>query len=143
MKKSESKIQQEIYMWFFNNYCLKDCDPKYCIFSVPNEMIGTMSGVLKSEGIRDSLIKRIVSVVFKKFSNTGLLPGVSDLIALLPNKALFIEVKTITGTQSPKQKDFEQIVSNLGFEYHLVRSLEDFQTIIKKHYSIPINHYLE
>ena len=127
---TEARLQQEIYIWFNNNHCLKLHNPKCCIFSVPNEMIGTMSGVLKSEGIKESLIKRIVNVVFKKFKNTGFLAGVSDLIVLLPNKAMFFEVKTSIGTQSPKQKDFQQTVELLGFEYHLVRSLDDFKNQI-------------
>src|SRR5690554_2258086 len=133
MKKSESAIQQEIYIWFFNNYCLKLDNPKCCMFSVPNEMIGTMSGVLKSEGFKESLIKRIVNAVFRKFKNTGFLPGISDLIVLFPNKAMFFAVKTSVGSQSPKQKEFQRTVELLGFEYHLVRSLEDFKKIIQKH----------
>lgn len=127
---TEARIQQMIFIWFNNNYCLKNNNPKCCIFSVPNEMIGTMSGVLKSEGFKESLIKRIVNVVFKKFKNTGFLPGVSDLIVLLPNKAMFFEVKTSIGRQSDKQKEFQQTVELLGFEYHLVRSLEDFKNQI-------------
>lgn len=130
MKKSESAIQQEIYIWFNNNYCLKSHNPKCCIFSVPNEMIGTMSGVLKSEGFKENLIKRIVSVVFRKFKNTGFLAGVADLIVLLPNKAMFFELKTSIGRQSDKQKEFQQTVELLGFEYHLVRSLDDFKNKI-------------
>lgn len=61
---------------------------------------------------------------------TGLVPGVSDLIILLPNaKTIFIEVKTEKGIQSEKQKDFETTVTNLGFEYYLVRSLDEFKQI--------------
>jgi len=49
---------------------------------------------------------------------------------LLPNKILFIEVKTDIGTQSKEQKNFQERVEKLGFEYHLVRSLEDFKCVI-------------
>jgi hypothetical protein len=63
---------------------------------------------------------------------TGLMSGVSDLILLLPNKAVFVEVKTDVGRQSDKQKEFEQIVTALGFEYWLVRSLEDFINKLQK-----------
>jgi len=57
--------------------------------------------------------------------SSGLLSGVSDLIVLLPNKALFLEVKTKTGRQQDTQKVFQKNVEALGFEYHLVRSLDD------------------
>ena len=62
--------------------------------------------------------------------STGLKAGVSDLIVLFPKKVLFIEVKTENGVQSEKQKEFENILINLGFEYHLVRSLDQFKKII-------------
>ena len=61
---------------------------------------------------------------------TGLMSGVSDLICVLPYKVLFIEVKDAKGTQKPKQKEFQKTVELLGFEYHLIRSLEEFQELI-------------
>ena len=61
---------------------------------------------------------------------TGLKSGASDLIVLFPNRVIFCEVKTPTGTQSEAQKDFQEQVENLGFEYILVRSLLDFQNKI-------------
>lgn len=109
--KTESRIQQEIVMWFRNEYA-RNLSPKPIIFSVPNER----SNVKEQS--------RMIA--------TGLLSGVSDLIVVLPNKILFIEVKDEKGTQKPKQKDFEKTVSNLGFDYCLVRSLQDFQKIIEK-----------
>lgn len=60
---------------------------------------------------------------------SGVMPGVSDLIVIIPNKTIYVEVKTETGTQSEKQKEFQQIVEALGFEYYLVRSLDDFNKI--------------
>jgi hypothetical protein len=106
MDKTESKIQQEIVMWFRNNYCLKHHNPRNCIFSIPNE----------SEGKREMMYKKSI----------GLFPGASDLIILLPGKCIFVEVKTEKGKQSEKQIEFEQIVLALGFAYLLVRSLNDF-----------------
>ena len=106
--KNESCIQSEIVEWFNNNYCLKFHVPKCAIFSVPNEN------------------------QYHKVS-TGVKAGVSDLIVLLPNKALFIEVKDDKGKQSDKQKEFEQTVKDLNFEYHLVRSLEEFKQIVMKY----------
>ncbi len=108
--KSEARIQQEIVIWFRNNYCLLHSEPRCVIFSVPNEGMD----------IREQ----------RKKIATGLMAGVSDLIVVLPDVVLFIEVKDDRGTQKPKQKDFEEIVKNLGYNYHIVRSLEDFQKII-------------
>ena len=104
--KAEDKIQQEIYMWFNNTYCGKDAEKRCYIFSVPNG--GTRN-------TREAM--RLVS--------TGMRAGVSDLIILLPNRCIFVEVKTATGVQSKKQKEFAKIVKALGFEYLLVRSLAD------------------
>jgi hypothetical protein len=107
---SENKIQQEIVLWYNNNFCLKHHNPRQCIFSVPNDSIN--------------------AIETKRKVNTGLMAGVSDLIILHNGECLFIEVKTLSRKQSEKQKDFEKIVSFQGFKYYLVRSLEDFKKII-------------
>jgi sRNA-binding regulator protein Hfq len=110
MNKTEAKLQQELVVWFRNNFCLKHQSPRCAIFSIPNEAQG------KSE------------MMYKKA--IGLLPGASDLQVLLPNRCIFVEVKTEIGKQSEKQKDFEKTVTDLGFEYYLVRSLDDFKRIL-------------
>jgi len=107
---TEEQIQQQIVIWFNNNYCLKTNEPRNMIFSVPNDSSNFMET--------------------KRKVNTGLLKGVSDLIVILPNKTLFIELKTETGIQSPVQKEFEERVKALGFEYYLIRSLTQFQNVI-------------
>ena len=107
---SEAEIQQECIVYFRNKYCRKGLDPRYCIFSVPNEA-----------GYKN-----------KQFVSTGLLPGVSDVIAVLPGKVLFLEFKTATGRQSEKQKDFEETVKALGHDYFICRNFEEFVFIIEK-----------
>jgi len=62
---------------------------------------------------------------------TGLLAGVSDLIVIIPNKILFVELKTEIGIQSEVQKDFQSRIELLGYEYHLIRSLTAFQELFK------------
>src|SRR5690554_5474431 len=111
----ENKIQSECVKWFTNNYCLKHHNPQCQIFSVPNEAIQKMAW------------KQISS-----FKAMGLKSGVSDVIVLIPGKVLFIEFKTEKGTQTPKQRDFQQAVETLGFDYHICRSLDQFKKIIKK-----------
>ena len=110
--KTEAKIQQDIVMWYRNKFCLSFHEPKHLIFSVPNESSS------KEETMRKMA--------------TGLLSGVSDIIIVQPCKVVFIEVKDNKGVQRENQKIFEQDVRNLGFEYYLVLSLEDFIKIIEK-----------
>lgn len=108
--KTEARIQQEIVMWYKNNFCLNHNNPQHIIFSVPNE----------SKSKRETLQKKAI----------GMMSGVSDLIIIRPKEVLFVEVKTPTGTQSKSQKIFQKIVKTLGFNYYLVRSLEEFKTLL-------------
>jgi hypothetical protein len=104
----ESKLQQQIFEWYNNNYCLKHHSPRGMIFAIPNG------------GTRNKL----EAITLKA---TGLLAGASDLIIIFPNGQLvFLELKTDTGKQSDKQIEFEKRVTELGFEYKLIRSLEEF-----------------
>jgi hypothetical protein len=107
---NENIIQQQIYLWFNNNYCLKTHKNRCMIFSVPNDSIN--------------------AIETKRKINTGLLKGASDLIVVLPNKILFVELKTEKGIQSDNQKDFQNRIELLGFEYYVIRSLEQFKQLI-------------
>ena len=110
----ENKIQSECFQWYHNNYCLKHHNPRGIMFSVPNELAGTNK------------------IAMMQAKAMGLVSGVSDTILILPNGTLlFCEFKDAFGKQSDKQKEFEAIVSNLGFEYKLIRNLEDFKTWIQ------------
>jgi len=106
--KSEDKIQQEIVMWYRNNYCLKHHTPRNIIFSVPND----------SKNATEQMRKIA----------TGLYAGVSDLIIIHFSKVIFVEVKTDIGRQSDKQKEFENIIKEQNLNYWLVRSLLDFKS---------------
>ncbi len=108
---NENIIQQQIFIWFSNNYCLKMQKNRCMIFSVPNDSIN--------------------AIETKRKLNTGLLKGASDLIVILPNKILFVEIKTEKGVQSENQKDFQNRIEILGYNYHIIRSLEQFQELIK------------
>jgi hypothetical protein len=101
---TEAQIQQQIVIWFKNN-----C--KGIIFAVPNG------------GSRNP-------VEAKNLKLTGSLAGVSDLIVIQQNKIIFVEVKTEKGIQSDAQKLFQESVEYFGFEYYLIRSLEQFKNIL-------------
>ena len=106
MEKSEDRIQFEIVTWFKNNKI------DGLIFAIPNG------------GSRNK-------IEAMKLKATGVLAGVSDLIILQPNgKIKFVEVKIEKGRQSESQKDFQKKVNDLGFDYYIVRSLDDFIEII-------------
>lgn len=105
---TENQLQQQIIIWYKNNYQIKGLG---LIFSVPN---GGSRHILEA----------------KTLKATGQMAGVSDLIILQPNgKTIFVEVKVEKGIQSEVQKAFEEKVKVLGFEYYLVRSLDDFKNI--------------
>ena len=110
--KSENKIQQMCYMWFFNTFCLKNSNPKSFCYSVPNEGKDKMEQIMKKA--------------------IGMRKGVSDMVLMFPNGVhIYCEFKTEIGKQSDDQKEFEQICKSLGNEYHLIRSLEQFQDVIR------------
>jgi hypothetical protein len=104
---TESKIQQEIWVYFNNKHCLKHHSPRCSIFAIPNG------------GKRDAREA-------KALKNTGVKSGVADLQVLLPKRTVFVEVKTTTGYQSDTQKEFQQVCKGLDIEYYVVRSLQDF-----------------
>ena len=63
---------------------------------------------------------------------SGVLAGVSDLVILMQNRAVFVELKTDKGRQSDNQKKFQQDVEALGFEYLIWRSIDDCIKFVEK-----------
>jgi len=66
----------------------------------------------------------------------GVVPGVSDLILLVPNskmQILCIEMKAGKGRQTEDQKQFQTSVENTGNKYVVCRSLDEFMFIVKTH----------
>lgn len=57
-------------------------------------------------------------------------PGGSDLIGLYKGRALFVEIKTETGRQSPEQKTFQQCVERHGGIYRILRSVDDARSFL-------------
>ena len=106
---TEDQLQQQIFTFYNNNFCLKNHNPRGVIFSVPN---GGSRHLLEA----------------KKLKATGLLKGVSDLIIIhTTGELFFIELKIEKGIQSDDQKDFQKRIELLGYKYLIFRSLEDFK----------------
>ncbi len=60
-----------------------------------------------------------------RLKEEGVLPGVSDLVLVLPGRVVFVEIKTPAGRLSPAQKAFREAVQGLGHPYVVWRSLDD------------------
>lgn len=106
---TENKIQQQMFVWFQNNFSLKD-NVKGIFASIPND----------SKDAKEQMRKKA----------TGMKVGHADFNIYINGKCYFFEVKTTTGVQSESQKRFESEVKSLGFEYYIVRSLEEFKNTI-------------
>lgn len=102
----ESKIQSSCVIWLWNNHP----ETRGLFFSVTNNSEHVVRGANRKA--------------------LGLVPGVSDTIFLWKGKAYLIEFKNETGVQSNVQKNWERKVNEQGFEYFIVRSLEQFQDLI-------------
>ena len=110
MRHIESNTQIACVRWFRFQFP----DMARSLFSVPNG------------GARD----RITGAIMKA---EGVVAGVADLILLIPNgnhHGLCIEMKTKRGYQSDSQKEWEKEVNSHGYDYAVVRSLEEFQKVI-------------
>ena len=109
---TEAKIQSSLVQWYNNTYCLQHHTPRSIIFSIPN------GGANKT--VAEHMVNRAM----------GEYKGASDLVIIHKGKLIFVEVKTPTGVQSKDQKIFETHVRQCGYDYFLVRSIEDFKNII-------------
>lgn len=122
--KQESKIQQEIFIYWHNTL------PETIIHSVPNGFGFTIPEIIP---IRfHSSIRKAIAMAVNFSKQTGMIEGVSDLIIHLPNaKCVMVEVKNEKNTQSPAQKKIEAKIKAMGGNYILVRNLEDFKEQMK------------
>ena len=106
IKESEDKIQSDCYVWFHNTY--------------PN-----LRGLL-CYNLNNS--KNRIDGARNKAK--GLIAGRSDMVLYYNSNAFMIEFKTSDGSQSAGQKEWEALVKSQGFQYHIVRSLEEFKSLI-------------
>lgn len=102
----ESEIQQSVVQWFRMKY------PNYIIAAVPNG------------GFRNAREAAIMQ-------REGVLAGFADLIIISKQNILFLELKTPIGVLSKKQKEFQEKVNNLGFQYVVCRSFDQAVIVVE------------
>jgi len=103
---SEDKIHQDCYVWFHNTYPHLRGLLCYNLNNSRN----------KIDGARNKA--------------KGLIAGRSDLVLYYAANAYMIEIKNEVGSQSNEQKEWEAKIKAQSFEYHICRSLADFQSLI-------------
>lgn len=121
MREEEHNIQAACVRWFNMQW------PQYrgLLFAVPNGSYRSKAtaGKLKAEGV---------------------VPGVADLILLVPRcvkahddegwyntiHALCIEMKTAKGRQSHEQKEWQAKVESHGYKYAVCHSLDEFMAVV-------------
>lgn len=105
----ESKLQQSCVRWFKYAY------PKVVIFAIPNE------------GRRNKANA-------SRMKAEGMLAGVADLFIAIPTgnySGLFIELKTTSGRQMPSQRDFQENVTMVGYQYKICRNFDEFKAVVE------------
>ena len=103
---SEDKLHQDCFVWFHNTYPQHRGLLCYNLNNSKN----------KIDGARNKA--------------KGLIAGRSDMVLYYQSNAIMIEFKTSDGSQSVGQKDWEALVRSQGFQYHIVRSLEEFHMLL-------------
>lgn len=67
--------------------------------------------------------------VYYNIQGLGSFPGLSDLVAIKDGRVVHLEIKTTTGRQSEKQKEFQADLEEAGGEYRIVRGIDDVQDL--------------
>lgn len=118
----ESDIQKQIF-----DYCTTIAEKHgkdIFFFSIPNEGIMT---VLKMFKIPD----RICHAIVAHFKKMGLVPGTPDTCLLYSGKSYFFEIKKPDQEPTASQKRIHAKIRKTGNAVFVVKSLEEFQNIIK------------
>lgn len=103
---SEKEIHMKAWQWVQKTY------PELLIFHVP-------SGEHRN----------VVTAV--KLKRMGVVPGIADFLMFVPGYSVAIELKDHGGKQSEAQKKFQKQWETCYRKYHVARSLEEFQSVIR------------
>lgn len=83
--------------------------------------IGATGGKTKTMGVRRGKVFCFDPYTFR---------GFPDICGFFRNKIFFIEVKSETGTQSPEQKNFQNLCQEAGLTYILARDVETVDKVL-------------
>jgi len=104
---SEIQMQSKAFVNLWNTRP----DLRYRVFAINNN---------SQNGIKGAMNKSM-----------GVVAGVADMCYLKPEgKVVWIEWKTEIGKQSNEQKEFEKVCRQLGHEYVIVRSEDEFLSVL-------------
>lgn len=105
---NEDRIQSDCYTWFHNSF---------------PELRGLLCYNLNNS-------RNKVRAMMDKAM--GLQKGRSDMVFYWKGTATMLELKTEEGYQSKEQKEWQSRIEKAGFQYYVIRSLEEFQQLINK-----------
>lgn len=108
---AEERLQTEMYMWYHNTFP----DFRGLLCCNYNNSVNKIAGS-RNKGM-------------------GIQRGRSDLVLYWQGIASHVEVKTPTGEQSDAQIAWQKLIESQGFSYYVVRSLQEFQSLIYKLFS--------
>ncbi len=80
--------------------------------------------------ITDALRRSGWFTIYNMQMGIGQYKGLADLTAMKDGQVIFIEVKTLTGRQSPEQIQFQKDCESHGVKYLLARSVDDVADLL-------------
>lgn len=114
---TEEQLQAQCIEWFQHNIPIH----KKRLYAVPNG----------GDRPRRYINGKWVSIEGNKMKATGTTPGVFDMELLLSlGKTLRLELKVGANELSPEQIEFAKLLTELGHEWVLIRTLKEFQMAV-------------
>ena len=113
---TELKFQEACWRWYHNSYGRFDHYGR--LFRVKNELDAHANAQSRQRQLAEN-------------RGTGIVPGVADFGFIIDVNMVWIELKLPNGVQSQEQKVWQQLVLRSGMLYFVVRTMDEFQQIIK------------
>jgi hypothetical protein len=108
------------------NTIQKTCVSAFRVLYPTSKLVASQNGI----SLQGLSAKQRTAVVNEEKA-MGMEVGCADLTAYLPNgKCVHIEMKTETGTQSDKQKMYQEDIEAIGHKYYVVRDFNSFFNVI-------------
>lgn len=135
---TEEQLQANIFQWLWNTYP----ETRRKFFHVANELPTDVEYVLRTVEryvgnqrwfitLRITIRKRIAMFLSRRRAS-GVVPGIPDMIWLHFGRVYGFELKTDTGTVSIEQEKVHAVWREDGTPVYIIRSLEEFQTIVER-----------